>query len=106
VLLARKRRKISEAKVLKQNPALVERAAGRISSQLLSVLTEAKRVPHKQVPCEARTSTPKQMWRAKQKAPCVASGEVPTQFHLSREDKGKMLYNLALLLILASKLSQ
>jgi len=30
------------------------------------------------------------MWRAKQKAPCVASGEVPTQFHLSREDKGKM----------------
>jgi len=27
---------------------------------------------------------------AEQKAPCEASGEVPTQLHLSREDKGKM----------------
>ena len=30
------------------------------------------------------------MWRPKLKAPCEASGEVPAQLRLSREDKGKM----------------
>ena len=30
------------------------------------------------------------MWRAKQKAPCVASGEVSKQLRLSREDNDKM----------------
>ena len=30
------------------------------------------------------------MWRPKKKAPCEASGEVPAQLRLSREDKRKM----------------
>ena len=56
--------------------------------QLLSASTEAKSGSReaKQVPCEPKTSLSKQVWRAKQKAPC----EVLAQLRLSREDKGKM----------------
>jgi len=93
VLHTRKYRKISMAKASEQKPALARRVAGRGSSQFLSASTEARNVSCKasQVPCEPKTSLPKQMWRPKQKAPCEASGEAPAQLRLSREDKDKML---------------
>ena len=92
VLHARKHRKISVAKASEQKPALVGRAIGRASSQLLSASTEAIGALNKAnlVPCEPKTLLPKHMWRPKQKAPCEASGEAPPQPRLSREDKGKL----------------
>ena len=55
------------------------------SSQLLS----ASRVAS-QVPCEPKSSFPKQMWRTNQKALYEALGITTPQVHFSREEKGKM----------------
>ena len=91
MLHARKHRRVSVPSVAtEQKSALTVRANGQISLQLLSI--EAKSVSReaRQVPCEPKTLLSKQVWRAKQKAPCEVSGEVPAQLRLSREDKGKM----------------
>ena len=55
------------------------------SFQLLSASCVAS-----QVPCEPKSSFPKQMWRPKQKALYEASGVATPQVHLSHKEKGKM----------------
>ena len=99
VLHARKHRKISVAKASEHKPVLAGRATGRASSQLLSASTEVTGALRKasQVPCEPKTSLPKQMWRPKQKAPCEASGEVPPQLRLLPKTKPNCLFSLAAL---------
>ena len=65
VLRTRKHRKISVAKVSEQKPAVAGQVTGRTSSQLLSASTAATGALNKanQVPCEPKSSLPKQMWR-------------------------------------------